>query len=57
MGEYPLEMRLVNIEDGFMNLSTVGLDPIFKEKSLIPERNNQWVKGMEKDRTAKIPLE
>ena len=55
--EFPFELRYVEIHDGRMSITTLGLcDDSFREASLVDEWGNQWVVGSQADREYSISL-
>lgn len=55
--EYPFDIRLVRIRGQRLSITTVGLDsPKFKQDSLVPEWNNQWVAGSDGDRECSMTI-
>ena len=57
MIEFPFELRSVEVIDGHMSMSTVGLnDPSFREMSLLHELGNGWVAGESGDRSLEVDL-
>ena len=58
MREYPFEYRIVEVNNQKMEVKTFGLyDESFAERSFIPERKNEWVKGKRNDREITICME
>ncbi|MCC7355341.1 MAG: metallophosphoesterase [Anaerolineae bacterium] len=55
--EYPFEIRLVEVHDGSLAVTTVGLnDGLFRRLSYAPEWGNDWVAGMDRDREFSVRL-
>jgi len=55
--EYPFEIRLVQVQDGRLSVTTHGLkDPSFQRLSFVPEWGNIWVAGAPEDREFTLDL-
>lgn len=55
--EFPLEMRLVQVDSQRFSITTVGLDdPSLRAASLVPEWKNAWVEGESGDREVHVSL-
>jgi 3',5'-cyclic AMP phosphodiesterase CpdA len=54
--EYPFEFRLVEVQDGALRVSTVGIGADFQTESYVEAWGNRWVAGTEADRSFSIEL-
>jgi len=54
--EYPFEFRLVEVSDGELRVTTVGLDGDFQRESYVEAWGNRWVAGADGDRSFTVRL-